>query len=49
MDNNKTIAGLLRQIGALHEAEGVPFKPAAYRHAAQVTVDPEKRTIIDER
>lgn len=39
MENNKTIARLLRQIGALHEEQGVPFKPAAYRHAAQVIED----------
>ncbi|OGV59730.1 MAG: hypothetical protein A2X45_16500 [Lentisphaerae bacterium GWF2_50_93] len=39
MDNNRVIAGLLRQIGALHEEKGVPFKPAAYRHAAQVIED----------
>jgi len=30
------IAGLLRQIGALLAEQGVPFKPAAYRRAAQV-------------
>ncbi len=36
MDNNKVIAGMLHQIGALLDEQGVAFKPAAYRRAAQV-------------
>ncbi|MFH0770891.1 MAG: nucleotidyltransferase domain-containing protein [Candidatus Peregrinibacteria bacterium] len=35
MGNNTVIAGLLRQIAALLEEQGVRFKPAAYRRAAQ--------------
>ncbi|MBU0766697.1 type-X family DNA polymerase [Patescibacteria group bacterium] len=36
MENNKAIAGLLCQIAALLQEQEVPFKPAAYRRAAQV-------------
>jgi len=36
MENNKAIAGLLRQIAALLQEQEVAFKPAAYRRAAQV-------------
>jgi len=36
MENNKVIAGMLRQIAALLAEQGVEFKPAAYRRAAQV-------------
>jgi len=36
MENNKVIAGMLRQIAALLAEQGVDFKPAAYRRAAQV-------------
>lgn len=36
MENNKVIAGQLRQIAALLSEQQVPFKPAAYRRAAQV-------------
>ena len=33
--NNAVIAGMLRQIGALLDEQGIAFKPAAYRRAAQ--------------
>ncbi|MBU2213884.1 type-X family DNA polymerase [Patescibacteria group bacterium] len=36
MENNKVIAGLLRQIAALLQEQEIAFKPAAYRRAAQV-------------
>ena len=36
MENNKAIAGQLRQISALLVEQGVAFKPDAYRRAAQV-------------
>lgn len=36
MENNKAIAGQLRLIAALLAEQQVPFKPAAYRRAAQV-------------
>jgi DNA polymerase (family 10) len=36
METNDRIAGQLRQIAALLEEQGVAFKPAAYRKAAQV-------------
>jgi len=36
MENNKNIAGMLRQIAALLAEQEVAFKPAAYRRAAQV-------------
>lgn len=36
VENNQKIAGLLRQIAALLEEQGVTFKPAAYRRAAKV-------------
>jgi len=36
MENNKTVAGLLRQIATLLQEQEVDFKPAAYRRAAQV-------------
>ena len=36
MNDNKAIAGMLRQIGALLDEQGIAFKPAAYRRAAQV-------------
>ena len=36
MSNNQVIAGMLRQIGALLDEQGIAFKPAAYRKAAQV-------------
>ena len=36
MENNKAIAGLLHQIAALLDEQGVAFKPAAYRKGAQV-------------
>ena len=39
MSNNKEIAGQLRQIAALLAEQQVPFKPAAYRSAAQVVED----------
>ena len=39
MDNNTIISGLLRQIGALLDEQGVAFKPAAYRRAAQVIAE----------
>jgi DNA polymerase (family 10) len=39
VQNNKAIAGLLRQLGALLEEQGVAFKPAAYRRAARVLDD----------
>src|SRR3989338_7397354 len=39
MANNAAIAQLLRQIGALLDEQGVAFKPAAYRRAAQVIED----------
>ncbi|MBU0458260.1 type-X family DNA polymerase [Patescibacteria group bacterium] len=39
MENNKAIAGLLRQIAALLQEQEVAFKPAAYRRAAQVIED----------
>jgi len=35
VENNRAVAGLLRQIGALLSEQGVAFKPAAYRRAAQ--------------
>lgn len=44
VENNKKIAGLLRQIAALLEEQGVSFKPAAYRHAAKV-LDELKRDV----
>lgn len=37
--NNARIAGMLRQIAALLDEQGVAFKPAAYRRAAQVIED----------
>jgi len=37
--NNQRIAVLLRQLGALLEEQGIAFKPAAYRRAAQVLDD----------
>jgi len=36
MENNKAIAGILRQIAVLLDEQGVAFKPAAYRKAAVV-------------
>jgi len=39
VSNNKEIAGQLRQIAALLAEQQVPFKPAAYRRAAQVVED----------
>ncbi len=42
MENNKAIAGLLRQIAALLQEQGVDFKPAAYRRAAQVIEELDK-------
>ena len=39
MKNNKAIARLFRQIAALQQEEGVAFKPAAYRRAAQTIED----------
>jgi DNA polymerase (family 10) len=39
MANNVRIAAMLRQIGALLDEQGVAFKPAAYRRAAQVIED----------
>lgn len=39
MRTNKQIALLLRQMGVLLEEQGVAFKPAAYRRAAQVIED----------
>src|SRR3989338_3562224 len=36
MENNRAIAGQLRQIAVLLAEQQVPFKPAAYRRAAQV-------------
>ncbi len=36
---NKQVAVLLRQMGVLLEGQGVAFKPAAYRRAAQVIED----------
>lgn len=39
MDRNKPLAHMLRQIAALLEEQGVAFKPAAYRRAAQVIED----------
>ena len=39
MENNKAIARLFRQIAALQQEEGVAFKPAAYRRAAQTIED----------
>jgi DNA polymerase (family 10) len=35
VENNHRIAQMLRQIGALLDEQGVAFKPAAYRRAAQ--------------
>lgn len=35
-ERNKKVASLLRQIGSLLDEQGVQFKPAAYRRAAQV-------------
>jgi len=39
MRNNQQIAGLLYQMAALLEEQGVDFKPAAYRRAAKVLED----------
>ncbi len=39
MERNAQVASMLRQIGALLEEQGVAFKPAAYRRAAQVVED----------
>jgi len=39
VENNRKIAGLLRQIAALLEEQGVAFKPAAYRRAAKELED----------
>ncbi|TSC58917.1 MAG: DNA polymerase (family X) [Candidatus Peregrinibacteria bacterium Greene0416_19] len=39
MERNKRLAQLLRQIAALLDEQGVAFKPAAYRRAAQVIED----------
>ncbi len=39
MGNNKAIASKLYQIAALLQEQGVQFKPAAYRRAAQVIED----------
>lgn len=36
MESNRRIAQMLRQIGALLDEQGIAFKPAAYRRAAQV-------------
>jgi len=36
VENNKAIAGMLHQIAALLDEQGVAFKPAAYRKGAQV-------------
>lgn len=51
MENNKVIAGLLRQIAALLQEQGVDFKPAAYRRAAQVIeeLDRDVSEIGDEK
>jgi len=46
VENNKKIAGLLRQIAALLEEQGVDFKPAAYRRAAKV-LDELRRDVSD--
>lgn len=48
MENNRTIAGLLYQIAALLEEQGVPFKPAAYRRAGKV-LEEMKRDITQFR
>ncbi|MBI3618863.1 hypothetical protein HY213_02390 [Candidatus Peregrinibacteria bacterium] len=39
MEGNSPLAGQLRQIAALLDEQGVAFKPAAYRRAAQVVED----------
>jgi DNA polymerase (family 10) len=39
MANNLRVAGMLRQIATLLDEQGVAFKPAAYRRAAQVVED----------
>jgi len=39
VDNNAQVASLLRQIGTLLDEQGVAFKPAAYRRAAQTVED----------
>ncbi|MBI3332138.1 hypothetical protein HYZ99_04245 [Candidatus Peregrinibacteria bacterium] len=39
MENNRRIAQLFRQMAALLDEQGVAFKPAAYRRAAQVLED----------
>lgn len=39
MENNKRLAQLFRQTAALLEEQGIAFKPAAYRRAAQVLDD----------
>ena len=41
-DNNRKFASLLRQMAALLEEDGVAFKPAAYRRAAQTITDLDK-------
>jgi len=42
MDRNAHVALLLRQIAALLDEQGVAFKPAAYRRAAQVVEELKK-------
>lgn len=39
MEQNHRLAQLLRQIAALLEEQGIPFKPAAYRKAAKTVED----------